>query len=209
MEVNFKAKHIAVTKNTYKNICTKIDLYELTKRDRDFLDNLQKKVDYSKLMPGLCEFDQKRWQKVFDYGIESAKLSDYRTYVAVSRNKPCGFLTFAKDGNNIILDCICDIPVEKNKRVNYTGSTLFCQLFKAADDLKAKCIELKAVIDGPVNVIKKYKEKGFKETGTQDNYIKMSCNKFKIREQLMELLSQISYKSVKKSEEVNLNDLII
>ena len=44
MEVNFKAKHIATTKNIYKNFSTRIDIYELSKRDKPFLEKLKKQA---------------------------------------------------------------------------------------------------------------------------------------------------------------------
>ena len=209
MEVNFKAKHIATTKNIYKNFSTRIDIYELSKRDKPFLEKLKKQVNFSEMMPDLCEYSRKRWQKVFDYGIENAKTSDYTSFLAFNNNKPCGILTYLKNGSSIILDCICDIPISKGKRANYIGSTLFCQLFKRSEELKAKSVELSAITDGEFDVISKYKAKGFKETGMQDGYVKMSCNKFRIKEQLSELLSKISYKSIDNSKEINLDDLII
>ena len=208
MEVNFKARHIAVTQNKFKNVLTKIDIYELSKRDKNFLENLKQSVNISAMMPELSEYSSKRWQKVFDYGVQNALLPDYKSYIAVTQNKPCCLLTCIKNGNILTLDSICDIPVNKNKRANFAGSTLFCELFKFADELKAKAIELFAVTDGEFDVITKYKGKGFKEVGAQNGYIKMSCNKFKIKEQLSDLLSKITYKPVNKSQEIDLNGLI-
>lgn len=57
-------------------------------------------------------------------------------------------------------------------------------MFKLAEELKIKLIKLSAVIDGPIDVVSKYKEKGFKEIGMDDEYVKMSCNKYEIKEQL-------------------------
>lgn len=52
MEINnqtFRARHLAVTKNTFKNVTTKIDLYELTSKDKKFLEKLKDSVDLIKV----------------------------------------------------------------------------------------------------------------------------------------------------------------
>lgn len=81
-------------------------------------------------------------------------------------------------------------------------------MFKLAEELKIKLIKLSAVIDGPIDVVSKYKEKGFKEIGMDNEYVKMSCNKYEIKEQLKKLSSNIQYKTL-NSENKNLEDLII
>ena len=126
----------------------------------------------------------------------------------MSNSRPCGILSFFDDIKSFYLDAICDIPQPNGKRVNYTGSTLFYQMFKMAEELKIKLIKLSAVIDGPIDVVKKYKEKGFKEIGMDNEYVKMSCNKYEIKEQLKKLSSNIEYKTL-NSENKNLEDLII
>ena len=187
----FRAKHLAVTKNKFKNVTTKIDLYELTSKDKKFLEKLKDSVDFDKSLRDMPEFDRKRWQKVFNYAVESAQNSDSRAYLAVSNSRPCGILSFFDDIKSFYLDAICDIPQPNGKRVNYTGSTLFYQMFKLAEELKIKLIKLSAVIDGPIDV-----------------YVKMSCNKYEIKEQLKKLSSNIQYKTL-NSENKNLEDLII
>lgn len=209
MEINFQARQTAVTKNTFKNITTKIDLYELGAGDRNFLEKLKSSVDFDKSLAKIPEFDRKRWQKVFNYTVESAKNRENRAFVAISNSKPCGLLSFYEDAKSLYLDAICDIPQNNGRRINFTGSTLFYQLFKIAEELKVKCINLAAVIDGPIDVITKYKEKGFKETGSEDEYITMTCNKYKIKEQLEKLSSEIQYKAVKNAPNKSLNDLAI
>lgn len=70
----FRAKHLAVTKNKFKNVTTKIDLYELTSKDKKFLEKLKDSVDFDKSLRDMPEFDRKRWQKVFNYAVESAQI---------------------------------------------------------------------------------------------------------------------------------------
>ena len=58
-------------------------------------------------------------------------------------------------------------------------------------------------------MISKYKRLGFKDLGMEGDYVKMSCNQFKVKEKLGELSSIIDYKPVKNPENVNLEDLIV
>lgn len=203
----FKARQIASTKNCYKNLTTKIDLYKLSCKDTNFLDKLEKSVDIKSLMPDLCEYSQKRWQKVFNYAISRAKDKENETYLAISDSKPCGIVTTWQDNNEMCIDAISDIPL-CNKRVNFTGSTLFLQAFKLADNLKVKTLRLFAVTDGPFDVISKYKEKGFKEVGMEDGYVEMTCNKYNVKKQIDALSKSISYKPVRNADEINLDELI-
>ena len=207
--INFKAIKVAETKNVFRNISTNIDIYKLNFNDKKNLDLLCDKVDFKECLNNLSEYDRNRWKKVFEYTIESAKSKDSNAFLAISNEKPCGIISFFEDKNKIYLDSICAIPQKNSKRVNYVGSTLFYQLFKFADEAKSKCIDLLAVANGPIDVISKYVSKGFRKQGMDGEYVKMSCNKYKIKEQLHELSQNIEYKKCNKSDNVDLFNLII
>lgn len=206
--INFKARCIANTSNVYKKAKTHIDIYELSNKDNNFIKKLGASVDYKKLMPELCDYYQFRWQKVFNYAVESALNKENKAYLAVSNNKPCGIMTFYEHGNNIVLDSICDIPQNNGRRVNYTGSTLICLLYQIAQRLNVKGISLSAVTDGPIDVVAKYIQKGFKITEQDEVYTQMYCSKYKFKEKLAELLENISYRSINNTEEVSLDGII-
>ena len=206
---NFKAIPIARTTNKYKGLTTKIDLYEITKSDRKFLEKLASTVDFNTSLKKMDEFDRKRWKKVFDYAVESAQNPENQSIIAFSDNKPCGILSFVDEVRTLFLDAVCAFPRSDGKKVNLGGTTLIYQLFKFAESFKVKSVELLAVTDGPFDVISKYKRLGFKDLGMEGDYVKMSCNQFKVKEKLGELSSIIDYKPVKNPENVNLEDLIV
>lgn len=207
--LNFKAIHIARTQNIAKKSAPIIDIYKLTGKDAKFLNELREQKNFKELMPELTEYDANRWQKVFEYGIDSAQIPYYNSYLAVSENKPCGLLVLEELGpQRLILDCICKIPTKKSTTTKGAGEALFTQMFKYADEKSAKSIDLKAVTDGPFDVVKKYENLGFLNIGWDEMYVHMSCHKFKIKEQLKKLLAQISYKPTKTSENVNLDYLL-
>lgn len=204
---SFKAVRVANTQNFLHGVGTDIELYKLGREDKRFLQEWLKKVDFKKLCPKLSQVLQERWQKVFAYCVAMAQDFDHTSYVAVSDNKPCGILTFIKD-RSFYLDGICAVPTEVGQKVNLTGKTLFYQIFKDAQEDDAKEIVLKAINDGPFDVVDKYEKLGFKrEYSADDEYTVMHCNKHKIATQLRELPFEIDYYEA-DTEKVNLNEFL-
>lgn len=206
---NFRAIPIATTKNRFHGITTKIDLYELTKADNSFIRQLSSRVNFNNTLKKMNEFDRKRWKKVFDYAIDAIQNNENSSIIAFSNNKPCGFLSFFDEVRSLYLDVVCNIPQENGKKVNFCGTTLIYQLFKYANLFNVKNVSLSAVTDGPFDAISKYKRLGFKDLGMDGNYVKMSCNQYKIKETLKELSSIIDYKPANTKQNVRLEDLVI
>ena len=180
-----------------------MDLTQITlEEDKKFLKELEK-IDYKKLCSNLRPELQERWQKVFNYSLNSALDGDHTTYIAFESKTPCGILTFIED-SSFFLDAICAIPNKQGKKTNLVGKTLFYQIFKDANRENANSIELKAINDGPFNVIDKYSKLGFKtEQHATDEYTPMRCSKHTIKQQLKELPFEIDYEEL-KPERVNL-----
>ena len=204
---NFKATRVATTQNFLRGVTTEIELYRLGKEDRRFLQEWLKRVDFKKLCPNLSKTLQERWQKVFNYCINQAEDINHTSYIAVSDEKPCGILTFVEN-MTYFLDGICAVPNKYGKKTNLVGKTLFYQIFKDAQESRAKGIDLKAINDGPFDVVEKYEALGFKkEYCPTDEYTKMHCNKHKIATQLHELPFDIDYTET-EPEKVNLNSFL-
>ena len=102
------------------------------------------------------------------------------------------------------LDGICSIPIEKNKKVNNLGKTLFLQFFRDFKAQNCKTASLSAVNNGPFDVVKKYEKLGFTKDPCSYPYSKMVCNKFKIEEQIKSLEQEIRYNTT-NNEKTNLN----
>lgn len=205
--VNFQAYKIARVSTELKGRgLSDIDICILTREDRTFLDKLEKKVDYKKLFPKLSEALQRRWQKVLTYCIACAHDPDNKTYVALHDGKPCGIMTYT-EGNSFYLEGLCAIPQEKNKKVPFTGDTLLFQLFRDAFNFGASDIKLKAVTDGPFDVVKKYEARGFKKNPASQIYTEMRCNKHKIKEQLEEYPFTLDYTEL-EPEKIKLDDTL-
>lgn len=205
---NFKAIRIAHTQNFVKGMTTNIDILRITRDDEVFLENL-KQISIKKLCPKLREDLQERWQKVLDYCVKISKLTCNKSYVAITDNRPCCIMSTCKyqDSNKLFLDGICAIPNADGKKTNLGGQTLLYQLFLDAISDKTKGVELEAIHNGPVDVVKKYQELGFTTNNSSEDYTNMTCNKFKVEEQLKKFASQIDYTPVEE-EYIKLEDII-
>lgn len=205
--LNFQAHKVANISAVVKNrTVSDMDIYLLERSDRVFLDKLQEKIDYRKLFPKLTEFLQHRWQKVFNYCIDSAQDSDNRTYVAFQDNKPCAIMTYTPD-SSYFLEGICSIPQKQGQKVPFAGMALLYQLFRDANEECASGISLEAVTDGPYDVIKKYESIGFKQEKAVDSKVKMNCRKYKIKEQLKEFPYLFNYTKT-SSENISLKEFL-
>ena len=200
---NFKAVKVAETSTVIGRMQNHIDIYKLGNEDKNFLQKLAIKTNFKDLMPELPETASTRWQEILYYCITSAFDKKNTTYIAMNNNKPCGIMTYYSKASSLFLDGICTIP-SRNKKIPYTGQSLFLELFKIAEAAKAKSIQLDAVQNGPFDVVSKYEELGFKKDPTSTPYTRMVCSKYKIKEQLKELSSIISYIKSNSSEKINL-----
>ena len=204
---NFRAVKVGSARNIINGVTTDIDVYQLYKKDLAFLEKLAETTDFNKLPLKLSAKMCKRWQHILNYCVtRTFKKEDNTTFVAVNQNKICGIMTCAKPENNILdLEGICSIPKRNGKRVPLLGKTLFYYLFKNAKDDGISGISLKAIKDGPFDLVQKYEGIGFKTCKNADEeYVHMFCNKHKIAEQLNELPFLINFVFKRDNKQTNL-----
>ena len=158
-------------------------------------NKLSNKISIKKFCPNLSSSIQERWQRVFDFCIQEARNPDNETYIAVSNKKPCAILTYHRQKTkNNYLDGVCAIPDEEGEKTPLAGRTLIYQLFKDSNQSNDKRgIVLEAIHNGPVNVIDKYEKLGFTAISSDGNYTLMTCNKFKVAEELKKFKNEIEY----------------
>jgi len=206
--LNFQARKIALTKNVFNGTSTHIDLYELSGSDVNFLQKLKDKIKIAELMPNLKDGEAKSWQDVLDFTINAALDKSIKKYVAISGEKPCGIMALKKEGRVLNLLGISSIPVDVNKKVAFSGSTLFCHLFSNAKKSKTKKVILEALRNSHFDLVTKYKEKGFFVGQQGERYISMSCPSYNIRAQLKRLQAATSYVPAKSKKDVSLDSFI-
>lgn len=200
-KTNFRANIIAQSGNL--KIC------ELTgPKDILFLKEFAKRTDFQKLMPGLSYREANRWHEMLEYAIGYANNPLNKTYLTISDNKLCGIITAFQDKTTFV-DCICTIPIKVGQKVKLAGKTLFYQIFKDFIEYNGSRMELSAIVNGPYDTISKYNELGFKKTSDVSfTTVKMSANKYAIKDAMERLKKIIKYKSLPNIK-INLNDTII
>ena len=206
-DTNFGGIHRVSSSNVCKNRLTRVDLYELTTKDYDFLNILKSKINIKKLMPDLKKTDSQFevWQNILNEAVNKFLTGRKKGYIAVNNNKPYGILVYTDEHPEYYLDYICTWPVKLGEKVPLGGKTLFKQFFSDfLKDLNAKRITLDAVINGPFDAIAKYKRLGFHSLGGENYYEHMLATKEKIFEVMQELNKLINSKDINNSDNINL-----
>lgn len=203
---NFRAIHIANSKNVIKNVETNIKIYELNaKDDKPFLIRLPGKINMQNLMPDMTQYAYERWHEMLRFAVDSSLENDRKTLLATVDNKPCGLAVFLPGKNKFHLDCICTWPVEFGRKVTLAGTTLFKHMFEIFQNSKAEKIKLEAITNGPFDTVSKYKKLGFIELGWKDDHeILMETNKPRVQNTLKRLNNLIFTEEIPNSPKENL-----
>lgn len=202
--VTFKAIHVADTYNNGKNL---IKIYELTDKDKRFLNNLGRNINLQTLMPKMDIFELEVWQAIFDLSVRSKILGNNTGLAAFYKNKPCGIMTYTPQHSAYKLNCICTWPVQQEQRVPFAGSTLIAMLFNDFLKTEARYIYLDAVTSGPFNVVEKYRSLGFKKHGDEKGIVPMRALRAGIVEALQKLNQKIKIIPKFSENEVDLNNI--
>ena len=180
---SFSGINIAKSTNCIKNIETNIDLFEITKKDKTFLNKLRNSVKMNELMPDSritkAEFD--RWQEM---------------------------LNLAPGKNKYYLDCICTWPVETGKKVTLAGQTLFKQMFTDFLNSKANILDLTAILNGPFDTVSKYSKLGFKQIGGENWLVAMRTNRDTTEKTMKKLDNIINTTKANNNDDVNLLNVL-
>lgn len=204
--LKFTGIHIANSTNYIKNAETNIDLYQITRNDRAFLQKLRNTIRMNELMPDAkitkSEFD--RWQEMLNVALDKALNTDRKCFIAAKDNKPCGIITFHPGKNKYHLDCICTWPVEAGKKVVLAGQTLFKQMFTDFLGSKANILSLDAILNGPFDTVSKYSRLGFKQVGGENWLVAMRTNRETTEKTMKHLNNIINTTSANNDKDLNL-----
>ena len=205
----FTGINIAKSTNYINNIETNIDLFEITKKDKTFLNKLKNSVKMDELMPNskISKPGFDRWQEMLDFAIDKAKNPDRKCFIAAKDNKPCGIITFHPGKNKYYLDYICTWPIKAGEKVPLADQTLFKQMFTDFLNSKANILDLTAILNGPFDTVSKYSKLGFKQIGGENYLVAMRTTR-ETTEKTMEKLDAI-INTTKSNNDDNINLLNI
>ncbi len=201
---NFQAIHIASLKSHLNNKETPLEIYQLTKSDRDYLTHLTETIDFEKLMPSIDASHMKIWKNIFRISKSIAFNRWKTTLLCAHEGKPCGIMVYSTLPINTKLDTICTWPTKENKKVPNAGQTLFYMLFKNFLNTENRQIELNAITNGPFDAVSKYMKLGFKQYGGENNTLLMRAKRNDIHETFKRLNTFIKETPSEPPEEINL-----
>lgn len=207
---SFSGINIAKSTNCIKNIETNIDLFEITNKDKIFLNKLRNSVKMNELMPDSritkAEFD--RWQEMLNLALDKAQIKDRKCIIAAKDKKPCGIITFHPGQNKYYLDCICTWPIETGKKVTLAGQTLFKQMFADFLNSKANILDLTAILNGPFDTVSKYSKLGFKQIGGENFLVAMRTNRDTTEKTMKKLDNIINTTKSNNNDDINLLNVL-
>lgn len=207
---SFSGINIAKSTNCIKNIETNIDLFEITNKDKIFLNKLRNSVKMNELMPDSritkAEFD--RWQEMLNLALDKAQNKDRKCIIAAKDKKPCGIITFQPGQNKYYLDCICTWPIETGKKVTLAGQTLFKQMFADFLNSKANILDLTAILNGPFDTVSKYSKLGFKQIGGENFLVAMRTNRDTTEKTMKKLDNIINTTKSNNNDDINLLNVL-
>lgn len=204
---SFQGIYLGKSKNYINNIETGIDLFEITNKDKAFLEKLRNTVKMEKLFPSdqIPEYKYDRWQEMLSGAVDTAYNRNRKCIIAAKDNKPCGIMTFEQGEKRFHLDCVCTWPVEVGHKVPLAGQTLFKQMFGYFLESKANLLDLTAILNGPFDTVCKYMRLGFKQTGGENNLVAMRITRSRAEDTMKKLNDVIFTTKSKNSTEVDLS----
>ena len=202
---NFRAYHIANTRNFVNNISNEIKIFELTQDDKPFLHRLQQNTDLEKMMPNINKNELEVWKNIFNIAVQQAGSKNKNGLLACFNNTPCGILTYTIKPQSFKIDTICSIPTEIGKKIPYTGKTLFSILFREFLESKAAVIDLDAITNGPFNAVAKYMQLGFKQRGGENGIVAMRINRDAVVNSFLQLNKIITNEMINPPTEIPLS----
>ena len=173
-------KAIPISKIKVNGIEKPYKLYEITKKDNDFLEGLYDSINLKELMPGLNENDYCVWDGIIESAIQVTNKGGRKTLLETCDDKPCGLINYSKFCDKFHVNYIATFPTEPSKKVPFAGQILFNEVFKRLLDSCIDVIELKALRSSPFSPITKYSKLGFKPLGGTDYYERMKIYRSEI-----------------------------
>lgn len=204
--INFKAVKIAKTQSFVDGIKTEIDIYRLSHKDCPFLNNLAQTVEPARLVPKDAQkHGFERWKEIFFYAVENAMRPEYRSYLAVTKNKPCGLINFKTMNKDTHVECICTWPVKINEKVKFAGKSLFNQVLEYHKKAGSDKITIEAIVNGHSHPLERYIELGFVPVRNLDHTVAMEMSKKTTEKLQKRFAGYFTSTPSETGKEINLN----
>lgn len=204
----FKARKIAVARPVVDGIKKQIDIYQLSKKDKDNVGKIVKNLNLAELLPS--QKDAKNfnvWQNLIELTHDCiGNFSHQKIFLAVQDSKPCGILLATHNMKKGEVVSFATWPIDVEQRVKKAGSSLFTTFLNLANQKKLKQIHLEPLLNGPTDSVGFYKAHGMR---FPDKYSSvMMASRDKIVETARKKSEELDYTTIKHPVKVNLASLL-
>ena len=175
----FKARKIAVARPIVDGVKKQIDIYRLTKKDKDCFGKIVKSINLAELLPSKVNTPNfKVWQNLIECTYDCiGNFSHQKIFLAVQENKACGILLATHNMKKGEVVTFATWPTAVEQKVKKAGSSLFTAFLNLAKQKKLKLVHLEPIINGPTDAIGFYKGHGIDFTDKLSSKMTASKNK--------------------------------
>lgn len=203
---SFKANKIAVVRPIIDGAAKEIEIYSLTKKDKNLVKKISDSVNLSKLLPSKVNAPNfSIWQKLIELTSDCmGNFSHQRIFLAVQENKCCGLLLATNNMKNGEVVTFATWPTAVEQKVKKAGSSLFTTFLNIASQKKLKKIKLEPILNGPTDAVGFYKAHGM---DFPDKYASvMVATQSQINKMALQKSKELNYTRLKHPIKVNLEN---
>jgi hypothetical protein len=142
-----------------KGLNSNYKLFECTKEDSKFLEDLAFNMNLKKFMPNLPSWQLELWGAILRHSIILEDTN--KILVAACDNVPCGIINYFPSDEYYRLNYLVALPVKTGYRAPLSGQVMCNELFRRFLKSDAPKIELTALHNTPFDPISKYRKMGF------------------------------------------------
>ena len=192
----FKARKIAVARPIVDGIAKEIEIYNVSKKDKDIIEKIVQNLNLAKLLPSKVNAPNFNvWQNIIEATSDCiGNFGHQRIFLAVQDKKPCGLLLAMHNMKKAEVVTFATWPTAIEQKVKKAGSSLFTAFLNLAKQKKLKLVKLEPVINGPTDAVGFYRAHGL---DFPDKYASV----------MIAPQERINATAIKKSEELNYTKL--
>ncbi len=205
----FKARKIAVARPVVDGIVREIEIYNVSKKDKDVIGEFIKRINLAQLLPSKTDAPNFNiWQEIIEMtGANIGNFKHQRVFLAVQDKKPCGLLLSTiqnkKQGEVVTF---ATWPIAAEQRVKKAGSALFTSFLNLAKQKKLQKVKLEPVLNGPTDAVGFYQAHGM---CFPDKYASvMTASQSRIAQTAAEKTEELNYTKLKHPFNVKLQNVL-
>lgn len=202
INTNFKGIRIAKASIRTNKEALDFDVYKVTAKDSEFLEDFYKKTDLTNLYPNLKNEYHTLWKRIFKNSLQTDK--NQQILLLAKDNKPCGVLNYRNLGNSLWVENVCSVPTSNHGKLPWVGATLFTALFRNFLNTQCQTIKLVALKDAPFSNVSKYMRLGFSLAGGDYYNEKMVIDRKRVEKSLNNMINTIEYLETNNEQDINL-----